>query len=170
MPTTRKQIAPSISRQSEVRLSVVQQKAIDGIWFLAEPHLLRSYRKADQNIPVTLRDDLRKGFRQLWLLTQDVTIVAAGVTSMFATRSGLALKIEHLGGGSMRQWLHTLKELEAYARSQSCTKLTWEGREGWMRLIPDYHVTAVVMTKRLDSDGQHVSADVDTSPELDHDR
>lgn len=143
----------SPSPRSGVNLSMVARHDVDGVWFLAEPHLLRSYRKSDQNIPVTLRDDLRSGHRQLWLLTQDVTIVAAGVTSMFATRSGLALKIEHLGGGSMREWLHTLKELEAYARAQGCKKLTWEGRGGWMQLIPDYHVTAVVMTKRLDADG-----------------
>lgn len=72
---------------------------------------------------------------------------------MFAMRSGLALKIEHLGGGSMRLWLPTLRELEAYARSQGCKKLMWEGRDGWKRLFPDYQVTAVVMAKRLDDDG-----------------
>lgn len=149
----RSQTAPSISPRSAVKLSVVAREDVDGIWFLAEPHLLKSYRRSDQNIPVTLRDDLHSGARQLWLLTQDVTILAAGVTSMHAMRSGLALKIEHLGGGSMQAWLPTLRELEAYARSQGCTKLTWEGRAGWTRLIPDYRVTAVVMEKRLDRDG-----------------
>jgi hypothetical protein len=149
-----KRIAPSISPASAVKLSLVAREDVDGVWFLAEPLLLKSYRQRDLNIPVTLRDDLRHGFRQLWLITQDdVTIVAAGVTSISALRSGHALRIEHLGGGSMRQWLHTLKELEDYARGQGCQTLTWEGREGWQKLLPDYRVSAVVMSKRLDSDG-----------------
>lgn len=148
-------IAPSISPASEASLSQVPQDYIDGIWPSVEKFLLRSYRRTDQNIPLTLRDDLRKGDRQLWVITlEDVTIVAAGVTSIFALRSGNALKIEHLGGGSMRQWLNTLKELEAFARNRGCKKLMWEGRSGWVRLFPDYKVSAVVMTKRLDNGQQ----------------
>ena len=131
------------------------QDYIDGIWPQAEPHLLRSYRRSDQNIPVNLRDDLRNGMRQLWLLTQgDVTIVAAGVTCIVALRSGLALKIEHFGGSSLGQWLHLLEELEDYARHQGCKKVMWEGRKGWIRLLADYEVTAWVMEKRLEDDGQ----------------
>jgi hypothetical protein len=154
MLTTHKLIEPSISAQSEAKLSIVAPQDIDGVWFLVEELLLRSYRRSDQSIPFTLREDLRKSHRQLWLITEgDVTIVAAGVTSMFAMRSGLALKIEHLGGGHMREWQHLLKELEAYARSRGCKKLIWEGREGWRRLHPDYRVSAVTMEKRLDADG-----------------
>jgi hypothetical protein len=149
-----KSTAHSISQSSEVRLSLIPSRYIDGVWPFAEAFLLRSYRRTDQNIPIGLRDELRDGRRQLWTITQgDVTIVAAGVTSVFALRSGFALKIEHLGGGSMRQWLPLLKELEAYARDRGCKKLTWEGRFGWQRLLPDYRVSAVVMEKRLDADG-----------------
>ena len=115
--------------------------------------MLRSYRHSDQNIPITLRDDLRTGHRQLWLLTRgDVTIVAAGVTSMSALRSGKALKIEHFGGSSMGDWLYLLEEIEAFAKSQGCKKVMWEGRRGWTRLLADYEVTAWVMEKRLDDD------------------
>lgn len=149
-----KSTARSISPASEASLSQVPQDYIDGIWPSVERLLLKSYRRMDQNIPVTLRNELRSGHRQLWVITlEDVTIIAAGVTSIVALRSGLALKIEHLGGGSMRQWLQTLKKLEAFARDCGCKKLMWEGRDGWKRLFPDYKVSAVVMTKRLD-DGQ----------------
>jgi hypothetical protein len=156
-----KSIAHSISPASEVNLARIPSDFVDAVWPSVEGFLLRSYRKSDQNIPITLRDDLRKGSRQLWVLTvfgssptsSDVTIVAAGVTSIFALRSGLALKIEHLGGGSLRNWLHLLKDLEAYARDRGCKKLMWEGRDGWKKLFPDYHVSAVVMEKRLDDDG-----------------
>ena len=149
-----KSTALSISPASAVKLAQIPPGYVDAIWPSVEGLLLRSYRKADQNIPVTLRDDLRNNRRQLWVITSgDVTIVAAGVTSIYTLRSGLALKIEHLGGGSMRTWLHTLKELEAYARNSGCKKLMWQGRDGWKQLIPDYHVSAVVMEKRLDDDG-----------------
>lgn len=151
----RKQIAHSISHALEVSLTQVPQDYIDGMWPSVEQLLLRSYRRCDQNIPLSLRNDLRTGQRQLWVITSgDVTIVAAGVTSILALRSGKALKIEHLGGGSMRLWLHTLKQLEDYARDCGCKKLMWEGRQGWKRLFPDFQVSAVVMTKRLDHDGQ----------------
>jgi hypothetical protein len=150
----RKSTALSISPAS-ADLSMIPGDYIDGIWPSVEPLLLRSYRKRDQNIPQTLRDDLRRGDRQLWVISRgDVTILAAGVTSIFAMRSGFALKIEHLGGGSRQQWQHLLRELEAFARSRSCKKLMWEGRDGWKRLFPDYTVSAVVMEKRLDDDGR----------------
>lgn len=146
-----KSIALSISHASEAKLSMIPHDYIDRMWRIVEPLLLLSYRRSDQDIPDTLRLDLRRGTRQLWMITTgDVTIIAAGVTSIVALRSGFALKIEHLGGGSMRRWLPLLKELEAFARSQSCTKLMWEGRKGWVRLFPDYRVHKVTMIKRLD--------------------
>ena len=154
MSITRRRIASSTSPALAVKLSIVPQDHIDGIWPLAEGHLLKSYRRCDQNIPLELRDDLRKGKRQLWLLTRgDVTIIAAGITTMFVLRSGPALKIEHFGGGFMGEWLHLLEEVENYARSQGCRKVMWEGRKGWIRLLADYDVTAWVMEKRLDDDG-----------------
>ena len=97
-----KPIAPSTSPLPAVRLSLIPPDYIDGIWPNVEALLLRSYREADQNIPPTLRSDLRLEKRRLWVITtgdpKDVTIVAAGITSLYAMRSGLALKIEHLGG------------------------------------------------------------------------
>lgn len=152
MPTILSLTEHSISPASEARLSLIPREYVDGMWPHVEKMLLRSYRRADQNIPLTLRRDLRSGHRQLWIITTgDVTIVAAGVTCIFAMRSGLALKIEHLGGGSMRLWLSTLRELERYALNQGCKKLMWEGRRGWKRLIPDYQEFAVTMIKRLDN-------------------
>ena len=149
-----RQTAHSTSPALAVKLSIVPQDHTDGVWPHVEGHLLKSYRRCDQNIPLSLRYDLRNGIRQLWLLTRgDVTIVAAGVTSMHALRSGLALKIEHFGGSSMGEWLHLLEEVENYARSQGCKKVMWEGRKGWIRLLADYEVSAFVMEKRLDDDG-----------------
>ena len=151
MRTTHKRIARSTSHALEVELSLIPRDHVDGIWPLAEGHLLRSYRRSDQNIPIGLRDDLRTGHRQLWLLTQgDVTIVAAGVTCIVALRSGHALKIEHFAGSNIGQWLHLLEEVEAYAKSQGCRKVMWEGRKGWIRLLADYEVSAWTMEKRLD--------------------
>ena len=175
MPTTRKQIAPSISRQSEVRLSVIAPKDIDRIWFLAEPCIARAYLRVDQDVPLNLRDSLCDGKRELWLVTEDdVTILAVIVTSMVTMRSGLVLRIESLGGVSMQRWVHFMvSELEAYARSQNCKKLAWEGRVGWKRLFPDYRVSSVVMEKRLDRDAvilQQQPTDVDTKSKLDDSR
>ena len=147
-------ISRSRSPQSEAKLSVVLQEDVDGVWPLAERHLLKSYRSNDQNIPINLRLDLRRGIRQLWLVTRgDVTIIAAGVTAIHELRSGNVLKIEQFGGSSMGEWLHLLEEVEAYARSQGCKKVMWEGRRGWTRLLADYEVSAWTMEKRLDDDG-----------------
>jgi hypothetical protein len=137
-----------------VKLSIVPQDHTDGVWPHVEGHLLKSYRRCDQNIPLSLRYDLRNGIRQLWLLTRgDVTIVAAGVTSMHALRSGLALKIEHFGGSFMGNGRSLLREVEEYAKSQGCNKVMFDGRVGLKRLCPDYEVSALVMEKRLDDDG-----------------
>lgn len=161
MSVARLQIVPSISPQSEVKISMVPADYIDGMWAIVEPCLLRSYRSTDQTIPVKLRDDLRGGHRQLWLVTQgDVTILAAGITSITAMRSGLALKIEQLGSSGSRRisaehWVHLFRNtMEAYARDCGCKKIRGEGRLGWKRLFPDYRVSGIMMEKRLDRDEQ----------------
>src|SRR6516225_378002 len=151
----RRQTAFSTSPALAVKLSIVPQDHTDGVWPHVEGHLLKSYRRCDQNIPLSLRYDLRNGIRQLWLLTRgDMTIVAAGVTSMHALRSGLALKIEHFGGGSMGEWLHLLEEGDvgrqegldtASCRLRSlCIRYGEEARRRWVaKLQPQRRKTKV---------------------------
>jgi hypothetical protein len=133
-----------------VNICAVQPDDVDRVWPYAAPFLLKSYHRANQDIPASLRGDLRAGRRVLWLLLKDrVTITGAGITAIFDMRQGRTCKIEHFGARGWKKWLWCVAVIEDYARLNGCDNVRFEGRLGWERLLRDYRPSAVLMEKRL---------------------
>jgi hypothetical protein len=42
-----------------------------------------------------------------------------------------------------------METIEQYARSQGCNKILALGRKGWLRKLPDFRATLVVIEKEL---------------------
>lgn len=53
----------------------------------------------------------------------------------------LWLDIPLMGADDERDlWLPLIGKIEEYARASGCTKVCFEGREGWAKRLPDYRV------------------------------
>ena len=53
------------------------------------------------------------------------------------------------GGHDRSQWLPLLAGLETYGRAQGCAAMRIYGRRGWLKLLPEYRTTRVLLEKEL---------------------
>lgn len=62
-----------------------------------------------------------------------------------------ARKVLHiwLAGGRLDELMDYLEHADNYARDMGCSAIEVEGRQGWSRVLEDYYVDRVVLTKEL---------------------
>lgn len=119
------------------------------IWPIVEPMLDAAYEVMDELMPPDTFDWLaaRRGF--LWVLVDvDKRIVAACTTSLQPARRGLACRVVACGG-SKGDWERCISRIEDYARGEGCYKMKVDGRDGWGRVLSDYHPVRVSFEKGL---------------------
>lgn len=54
-----------------------------------------------------------------------------------------------LAGGDLEELRRNLHVLDAYARACSCDRIEIDARRGWQRVLTDYELSRVVLTKEL---------------------
>ncbi len=125
---------------------------VDDFWEQAEPLLWRAIilTGGDETL-LSVKNDLRDGRRGLLaafsVLSMDRMLMAV-TTRLVPSGSGrVKCLIGHIGGDDMEKWLGFLPMIESYAREQGCVGMKIVGRKGWLRVLPDYEQTAVVMEK-----------------------
>lgn len=96
-----------------------------------------------------LEADVLSGGALLWVAAQSDEIVTAAVTQIGIGIRGKVCEIVACGGADTLHHLHLLKEIEDYARNENCRATRIIGRKGWVRALPDYRATRVVLEKEL---------------------
>ena len=91
---------------------------------------------------------LRGGPAQLWI-GEDDEVRCGVVTCLSRVARGLVCEIWLMGGRDRRLWLHFIDIIEAAARNRGCISIELIGRKGWVRLLPEYRQSAVVLRKEL---------------------
>jgi hypothetical protein len=127
---------------------------VDEFWPQAEPFLWRAILLTGGDETLTsVRNDLRDGHRQLWMAFDDPTMAAAvmAVTTRLVTFGSGRMKCEiaHIGGDELDRWLGFLPVIEAHAKSEGCCGMRLIGRRGWVKMLPLYAESAVVLEKPL---------------------
>lgn len=132
------------------KLLPVDPAMVTQVWPIVSKMINEAFAASDAVTPPDLLDELRAGTRLLWVVVAgDVSIVAAGMTTIRATRTGKLCKILETGGEHARQWAHLRGVIEAYAKSEGCDRVVIEGRLGWTRMFPDYKTVGVILEKRI---------------------
>lgn len=140
---------PSASAD-KFQIVAVDRKSVKKIWGVAQALLQRSYEHSELEMPPTLFAELCWDKRKLWLIVErEEEIVGAVLTAMYDLKGGRMLKIEHLAGERLMEWIHLRSEIERFAKDHGCDKVLSEARPGWVPLLPDYRTTAVIVEKRL---------------------
>ncbi len=99
-----------------------------------------------------LRTEARDGNLALWVATDPNDFrnpLAVAVTRLEDWSGESVLRIVCLAGVERKRWLHLIERLEDLARFNGVSRVMWEGRKGWARLLPDYQVERIVLGKRL---------------------
>jgi hypothetical protein len=85
----------------------------------------------------------------LWVVADDLKIVAAIVTQLEKTETKKVCTILACGGSNMRDWLHLIDKIENFARAEKCAAMRIFGREGWGAVLPSYMPKRVMLEKEL---------------------
>jgi hypothetical protein len=93
--------------------------------------------------------DVLDGCALLWIAWDGEKIKAAAVTELVIANGEKFCTIVACGGHDRGQWLHLIEGLEAYGKAEGCAAIRIYGRRGWLKLLPEYRTTRVLLEKKL---------------------
>lgn len=148
MPTTRKQTGNTVTQSSaKVACTGVLSSELSLYWAEAAP-LLKPALGDGETIEQVLSDLLDKK-AQLWVGVTETRMEGACVTEIFK-RGAKYCNIWLMGGRGINNWLYYLSTIEAWAKAEGCDAMLIErGRLGWQRVIPEYKIKSITLTKEL---------------------
>jgi hypothetical protein len=128
----------------------IPSTSVDDVWDELRPWIAdackRSRGKFDEH-------DIRRGLLerddQLWIWRSE-TAFAVGVTRLVRHPKQLVCAIRIVTGRNRHEWeKECMSQIEHWARSQGCDAMELQARPGWMKALPDYDMTHVILEKRL---------------------
>lgn len=99
-----------------------------------------------------VKEELKAARAQLWCMYSNDAVVGIWVTRIENTDSTRIGLVWGCAGDFARYKDDSIAlygVIEDWFREKGCKFVDWSGREGWMKLFPDYKRHAVVMRKRL---------------------
>ena len=135
----------------------VPSREVDAWWEQLKPHLERFERETQRTDAETIRRQAKERERQIWAVSRDMVVIAVAVTEIYELASGRVCWIWVAAGDvpdpdDMRS---VYQRIEDWARSIGCTSIGINGRKGWLRVLPGFKQTAIVIEKDLRDVGKH---------------
>lgn len=120
----------------------------------AWPHVLPHIEKMARATRGKLSaDDFRQriaaGEFQLWVVLRDGNRLASVLTEIIQYPQRKVARIVGCVGRHREEWVHLLAEVQDWARSQGCVAMEAFARKGWARVIPDFHMTHIILETDL---------------------
>lgn len=132
----------------------VPAASVDSIWHLVAPLLGPACDYADDDITVDeLRASLLAGDRMLWIALRGRDLLMALVVEVYDTPRRRICLILSAGGHPSVPWPWIAAQIETFAAERGCKRVRIVGRKGWMKKLPDYRATCVVLSKDLACEG-----------------
>lgn len=125
---------------------------MDECWPLVAHHIQRWLAFDETWTEEGVKEEIKAARAQLWCMHANNAVVGIWVTRTENTDS-VAVGLVWGCAGDFAPYKNDAIALyaviEDWFREKGCKFIDWAGRDGWMRLFPDYHRHAVVMRKRL---------------------
>ena len=123
-----------------MRLAIVPPENLGLVWQKVEPFLSPAIDQSGGRYTVdSTRSAITKQDMQLWIaFTEEGEILAAMTSSIQVYPSKTMLAVVHCGGRMMGAWLHSMSQVEAWAKEQGCEGVEIAGRAGWAIALPGY--------------------------------
>jgi len=135
------------------RLDQIPPEMLEQAWFWVSGLMKQAVDSADGELSIDfLRSEIGKAHMALWVASNPKDVrhpLAVMVTRLEKWEKELVLRIICVAGTDVDQWKHLMTNLENMARDRGVSRVKWEGRLGWKKLLPDYEMTRIVMEKRL---------------------
>jgi hypothetical protein len=92
---------------------------------------------------------VRSGAALLWIVWDEVEIVAALTTELHRINGRKLCFIATLGGKRRERWLHLIEGIESYATAEGCAGVIIMGRPGWRRALRQYGERGTILERSL---------------------
>ncbi len=122
------------------------------VWQAVEPLLQRACDHADNRFsPEILRKSVLARSMQLWVAFNDnEEIRAVAVTHLGVFPNGdKTAEIIALGGEQRAEWLPLFPVMVKWAEKEECCSISFQGRKGWAKDLPEWKVSTVNYELRL---------------------
>jgi hypothetical protein len=143
------------------RLICIDPAQAREFWPYVAPLIEAAMRKGRLTNYVDVERDVLAGGALVWIAWNGENIKAAAVTEIASANGERFCTIVACGAQTSlrslrkldcddrRQWLPLIAGLESYARAEGCAAMRIYGRRGWLRLLPDYRASRVLLEKEL---------------------
>lgn len=131
-----------------MNLTLVPPANVEGVWGGVSGLLERVLSMGGAHTLDTLKVELEAGRSQLWIVHDD-GVRAAVVTTINVHPVSRVCLIWLCAGDGLREWVHLIADIEAWAAGLGCSRVSLQGRPGWGRVLPDYDKTKIILEKRL---------------------
>jgi hypothetical protein len=151
-----------MSRSADVcRLICIDPAQVREFWPHVAPLIEAAMRKGRLTNYVDVERDVLAGGALVWIAWNGENIKAAAVTEIASANGERFCTIVACGAQTSlrslrkldcddrRQWLPLIAGLESYARAEGCAAMRIYGRRGWLKLLPDYRTSRVLLEKEL---------------------
>ncbi len=132
-----------------MNLICVDPARIDKIWPHVSMLILAAMVRCNSRSYRSIENALHSGGALLWIVWDGERVKAAAVTEVVNSNGELICMIVACGGKDRKSWLRYIADLEQYAKDMKCARMQIIGRKGWIRLLPDYRPTYIVLEKDL---------------------
>ena len=119
------------------------------VWPLVAHLIHAAMRKGGISEFAAVERGVLAGTMLLWIAADAGAISAAAVTEIHALNGERLCTIVACGGRGLARWLPLRSQLETFARAEGCRAIRILGRCGWVRALPDYKLTRILLEKEL---------------------
>lgn len=121
-----------------VSLWGVQRHQVPTVWPAIKPLIQKVCDRGSEYTPEEIAAGLFDRELQLWLAWRGGDILSACVTEIYDTEEETICSLLMCGGDDMRDWLHFIDTLEAWAYTVGADVCQIVGRRGWGRVLKGY--------------------------------
>lgn len=122
---------------------------VPALWPLVAHLIRRAMARGRMGRFADVEADVLASNAWLWLAVDSGSVLAAAVTKVTQENGERLCTIVACAGRDWTKFGRLIAGLEDYARAENCAGIEICGRPGWMRRLPDYRVTKIVIRKRL---------------------
>lgn len=134
---------------SEVACWRSEPGELNGVWALVERPLQDVLDLSGQYNASDAYRLIKAGDWQMWLCYHGTTLDSVVITTIKQFPRRRECIIIAATGVRMKDWIHHLEKVEAWALKMGCSKVRVFGRQGWERALKDYRRAHIVIEKDI---------------------
>lgn len=132
-----------------MRAICVDPVHINEIWPKVSSLIYTAMQRGNLGSFAEVKKEVLAGRNLLWLAYDGTQIKGAVITALETTEWDKSCVIVACGGRDIQDWIGFLPVIEKFAKDEGCNRILIFGREGWLRLLPQFRALRVVLERKL---------------------